>query len=169
MSTTAVKNTLGKHEKLKSRKQIDGLFANAQAFTAFPVKVIFTITDSVADGAPVQIGVTASARNFKHAADRNRIKRLLREAYRLQKQELTAAAAAKDATRRAPLQRHLQCPSLSAPAPRSAETAPAAAPYCIAARQRSMMVILLFGTAIGCGKDSQMNCICQMFGQGNKP
>jgi ribonuclease P protein component len=95
MSSTAVKNTLGKKEKLKSRKQIDSLFANAQAFTAFPVKVIFTITDSAADAAGVQIGVTASARNFKHAADRNRIKRLLREAYRLQKHELIATATAK--------------------------------------------------------------------------
>lgn len=95
MSSTAVKNTLGKKERLKSRKQIDSLFANAQAFTAFPVKVIFTITESTHDAAAVQIGVTASARNFKHAADRNRIKRLLREAYRLQKHELVATATAK--------------------------------------------------------------------------
>lgn len=95
MSSTAVKNTLGKKEKLKSRKQIDSLFANAQAFTAFPVKVIFTIADSTTDAAAVQMGVTASARNFKHAADRNRIKRLLREAYRLQKHELIATATAK--------------------------------------------------------------------------
>lgn len=95
MSSTAVKNTLGKKEKLKSRKQIDALFANAQAFTAFPVKVIYSIADSTSDAACVQIGVTASARNFKHATDRNRIKRLLREAYRLQKHELIATATAK--------------------------------------------------------------------------
>lgn len=95
MAGAIAKHTLGKTERLKSRKQIDSLFANAQAFTAFPVKVIFTIRDSTSDNAAVQIGVTASARNFKHAADRNRIKRLLREAYRLQKQELMDTATAK--------------------------------------------------------------------------
>lgn len=43
----------------------------------------------------VQIGVTASSRNFKHAVDRNRIKRLLREAYRHQKHELLQVVEAR--------------------------------------------------------------------------
>jgi ribonuclease P protein component len=34
---------------------------------------------------PVQVGVGVSARNFRKAVDRNRVKRLLREAYRLNK------------------------------------------------------------------------------------
>ena len=37
---------------------------------------------------PLQAGFTVSSRLFKKATNRNRIKRLLREAYRLQKQEL---------------------------------------------------------------------------------
>ena len=39
---------------------------------------------------PLQAGFTASTRNFKKAVDRNRIKRITKEAYRLQKNELTA-------------------------------------------------------------------------------
>ena len=79
---------LSKTEKLKSRKQIELLFATGRSFTVFPLRVSYSL--SAAAGAPplAQIGVTASKRNFKRAVDRNRIKRLLREAYRLQKIEL---------------------------------------------------------------------------------
>ncbi len=78
---------LGKKEKLKSRKQIDALFASGKSFAVFPLRVTYRFLP--AEEAPVaQIGVTASKRHFKKAVDRNRIKRLLREAYRLQKKEL---------------------------------------------------------------------------------
>jgi ribonuclease P protein component len=76
----------GKKEKLKSRKQIDELFEKGKSFTVFPLRVSYSFAPAAA---PIlQAGVTASKRNFKKAVDRNRIKRLLREAYRLQKMEL---------------------------------------------------------------------------------
>lgn len=76
----------GKKEKLKSRKQIDELFVNGKSFAVFPVRVTYQFLP--AGETVLQTGVTASKKHFKKAVDRNRIKRLLREAYRLQKNEL---------------------------------------------------------------------------------
>ena len=89
---------LGKKERLKSRKQIETLFAEGKSLAVFPIRVSYRFLP--ADNEPLaQIGVTASKRNFKRAVDRNRIKRLLREAYRLQKTEL--AEALKQSNRKA--------------------------------------------------------------------
>ncbi|HEV7622191.1 MAG TPA: ribonuclease P protein component [Flavisolibacter sp.] len=78
---------LGKHDRLKSRKQIDDLFAAGKSFNAFPLRIMYKIVPAANDRI-LQAGVTASKRYFKKAVERNRIKRLLREAYRLQKNEL---------------------------------------------------------------------------------
>lgn len=78
----------GKQERLKSRKQIDALFADGKSSTAFPVRVKYRFVPRAEGALPVLAGVSASRRAFKHAVNRNRLKRLLREAYRLQKAEL---------------------------------------------------------------------------------
>ena len=75
--------TLGKTERLKSRKQIDHLFKAGKSFTVFPFKIYYRL-DSTSGDAELKFGVGAGTRNFKKAADRNRIKRLTREAWRLQ-------------------------------------------------------------------------------------
>ena len=82
---------LGKKERLKSRKQIDSLFAGGKSFAAFPLRVVYRF-ESPAETPGIRVGVTAPKKHFKKAVDRNRIKRLLREAYRLQKTGLTEAA-----------------------------------------------------------------------------
>ena len=79
-----------KAERLKSRRQIDQLFAGGKAFSAFPLRTIYKFQP--AEKGFLQVGVTASKKYFKKAVDRNRIKRLLREAYRLQKEELFVQA-----------------------------------------------------------------------------
>lgn len=76
----------GKKEKLKSRKRIEELFLNGKNFSVFPLRVTYQFSPS--EETAVQVGVTAGKRYFKKAVDRNRIKRLIREAYRLQKHEL---------------------------------------------------------------------------------
>lgn len=76
----------GKKEKLKSRKQIENLFLNGKNFAVFPLRVTYLFLPTEEPGA--QIGVNVGKRYFKKAVERNRIKRWLREAYRLQKHGL---------------------------------------------------------------------------------
>ncbi len=67
---------------------IETLFREGKAFSIFPYRVIFMPASLTTDKYPVQAGFSVSSRKFPHAVDRNRIKRLGREAYRLQKQGL---------------------------------------------------------------------------------
>ena len=76
--------TFNKQEKLKSRKLTKQLFAEGKSFLVFPIKVVYLPITDVVDF-PIKIGVSASSRTFKHAVDRNRIKRVLKEQYRLNK------------------------------------------------------------------------------------
>jgi ribonuclease P protein component len=78
---------LDKKQKLKSRKLIAEVFHLGKSFSVFPVRVTYLLKFS-RENAGVQVGVSASKKNFKRAVDRNRLKRLLREAYRLEKNQL---------------------------------------------------------------------------------
>jgi ribonuclease P protein component len=78
--------TLGKEERLKSRKQTELVFSEGKKFTLAPFRVYYlSIKDQIN---VLQFGVGVSTKNFKKAVDRNRVKRLAREAYRLQKKIL---------------------------------------------------------------------------------
>lgn len=82
----AVRATLGKKERLKSRKLIGQLFSEGQRMSVPHYRVTFMYKPAVP---PVlQAGVTVSTRYFKKAKDRNKIKRQTREAWRLQKAAL---------------------------------------------------------------------------------
>jgi ribonuclease P protein component len=76
---------LQKKEKLKSRKGIDQLFNARQRFSLAPIQVWYVFKDGNENDPPIQMGVSCSKKQFKKAVDRNRVKRLLREAYRLQR------------------------------------------------------------------------------------
>ena len=85
--------TLGKDERLKSRKLIEQLFSEGRRFAVSPFRVFYLFVTPQPGGSKnkLQSGVAAGSKNFKKAVDRNRIKRLTKEAYRLQKQELEVA------------------------------------------------------------------------------
>ena len=82
-----MKQTFSKSEKLKSEKQLSALFTNGHTVTAFPLKLIFMPMD-FSDNVKIKVGVSVPKRRFKKAVDRIRIKRLMREAYRLNKRVL---------------------------------------------------------------------------------
>ena len=81
-----MKHTFGKEEKLKSKKQIEQLFAEGKIVKEFPILMKFLKTD--VNDFPIKVAFSVPKKNFKLAVNRNRIKRLLRETYRLNKQIL---------------------------------------------------------------------------------
>jgi len=72
--------TYNKDEKLKSQKAIEQLFAEGKSVSAYPLRMVYLDNQS-----QLKVGVSVSKRNFKLAVHRNRVKRLLREGYRLNK------------------------------------------------------------------------------------
>jgi len=86
--------TYNKTEKLKSRKQLDIVFKNGKSFLVFPLKV-FVVFEDVSQENLIQCGVGVSKKYFPKAVDRNRIKRILRENYRLNKGVLHSAIITK--------------------------------------------------------------------------
>ena len=79
-----MRNTLGKQERLKSKKLIEKLYAEGDSVKTFPLRMMYVQTAHTSEF-PCQVGVSVAKRNYKLAVDRNRLKRLMRETYRLQK------------------------------------------------------------------------------------
>lgn len=79
--------TYPKEEKLKSRKLIDQVFSQGKSVSKYPIRLAFCeISDT---DQKMQMGVSVSKKYFKKAVDRNYIKRLMRECYRLNKHILS--------------------------------------------------------------------------------
>ena len=79
------RNTFPLKEHLKSKKTIEKLYAEGASVTAFPLRAVF-IEQSQEEQEPVAaILISVAKKRFRHAVDRNLIKRRIREAYRTSK------------------------------------------------------------------------------------
>ncbi|MDR2969059.1 MAG: ribonuclease P protein component [Tannerellaceae bacterium] len=98
--TTTQGYTFSKEERLSWKRYIDLLFAQGQSFVAFPLRVIFLFLDEPPFGEPLSARsstlISVSKKKFKRAVKRNRIKRQIRETYRVRKPELITSLEAKD-------------------------------------------------------------------------
>lgn len=82
--------TLSKQERLSSLKEIEALFTQGKSLVNYPLRLVWL--ESLNPGQVlVQVMFSVSKKKFPKAVDRNRIKRLMRENYRLLKPEFYLA------------------------------------------------------------------------------
>ena len=88
--SAAERFTLSKEERICSKKLINELFTgNGRSMTAFPLRVVFMKRTIIDDQPRAAMLVSVPKRYFKHAVDRNRVKRQVREAFRRNKSMIT--------------------------------------------------------------------------------
>lgn len=77
-------HTLGSEKRLKSKLKLNELFNTGKAFKAIPIRALVSTTKH--QEPMVQAAFSAPKRKFSKAVDRNRVKRLMKESYRLNSQ-----------------------------------------------------------------------------------
>ena len=99
---------LPKGERLYLREEIERLHDRGRSFVSYPIRIVWlaepVATPAPGDQAQVAVMTSVAKRRFKHAVDRNRIKRMTRAAYRLHKAPLWQAATQHHCTVRLALQ-----------------------------------------------------------------
>jgi ribonuclease P protein component len=87
MSETVSGNTFRKPEKLCSQVHIDQLFTEGKTLASKQFRLIYLETETASQPV-VKVLIAVPKKKIKHAVSRNRMKRLIREAYRLSKHKL---------------------------------------------------------------------------------
>lgn len=90
MPVTSENYTFPKGERLCSTRAMDALFSKGESFIAYPLRVVYLLHDEVVeDNQHASVLVSVSKKKFKRAVKRNRVKRIIREVYRLNKYGFT--------------------------------------------------------------------------------
>ena len=89
------KFSFNKDERITGESRIENLFIKGVSFVAYPLRVVYHIPSSCAQ-VPVSVLISVPKKRIKSAVERNKIKRLIREAYRLNKHILTEINGEKD-------------------------------------------------------------------------
>jgi ribonuclease P protein component len=89
------RHTFKKKERLFIQKEMDFLFEKGASFVVYPLRVVYVEKQPVS-GAEAAVLISVPKKKFKRAVKRNRIKRLIREAYRLNKHLLLESLRAKE-------------------------------------------------------------------------
>ena len=83
-------NTFPKKEHLYGEKVIENLHTTGSSFLVYPLRVVYLNVSQPDEQIPVRVMIGVSKKKFKKAVDRNSAKRLMREAYRLNKSSLVS-------------------------------------------------------------------------------
>ncbi len=84
-----------KEERLTNKKIINSLFIKGSSFFIYPFSIKWNIITATFKF-PSQILISIPKRNFKKAVDRNKLKRLVRDAYRINKSILSESISDSD-------------------------------------------------------------------------
>ncbi|MCJ8208932.1 ribonuclease P protein component [Mucilaginibacter sp. RS28] len=79
--------TFKKEERLRNKKLLDELFHKGSSFLCYPFRVSYLVTALPPGDYPVQVVFPVARKRFKRAVQRNQIRRRIKEAYRLNKQQ----------------------------------------------------------------------------------
>lgn len=82
------RQTLPKEQRLHKKKEIEQLFEKGKGFNFYPFRVVVYLHDAEEDTSIPRLLVSVSKKRFHHAVKRNKVKRLVREAWRKNKTQL---------------------------------------------------------------------------------
>ena len=85
------RNTFPLKEHLKSKKVIERLYAEGTSVTAYPLRAVFIEQTIEEQDVTAAILISVAKKRFRHAVDRNLVKRRIREAYRTSKHPFVEA------------------------------------------------------------------------------